>query len=320
MNNVYGIDIAKKSFESHADLASDSSIKKSYANTEDGHYSFISNLAPGSLCVMEASGPYYLNLACRLVEAGVKVSVVNPLVIRRYSQMQLRRTKTDQVDAELIAQYARQYQDQLRLWEPPKQVFLQLQQISTSLTLLEKQLQMLKNQQEAMAQIQTGDPVVKQEQNQLIEGLKSSMKKLEKQQLHLSKTHFKDTYKSLISIPGIGPKTATLLICITHNFTRFESAKQLVAYVGLCPRIFRSGSSVHGKERIVKMGQTLARKYLYMGAFSAMRVNPLCEKMVANMKSKGKHYRVIRVAVAHKLLRQAFALAKSGAQFNPEFL
>ena len=319
-NNVYGIDIAKKSFEVVSLNDRGESRVKSYSNTASGHLTFIGTLPPGSLCVMEASGSYYLSLAFSLHQHGIKLSVVNPLVIRRYSQMQLRRTKTDQQDARLIAHYGRDHRSLLKLWQPPAAVFLRLQQLLTSINLFQKQLQMLRNQLEAMNQVPIVDPLVRSEQMYLIEQLQTSIKRLEQQMLSLSKEHCSQSFQSLMSIPGIGPKTACLLIWITHDFRRFESAKQLVAYLGLCPRIFKSGSSVKGKESIVKMGQALARKYLYMGAFSAMKVNPLCQSMVESMKQKGKHHKVIRVAVAHKLLRQAFAVAKNQTLFNPDFI
>ena len=58
---------------------------------------------------MEASGPYYLQLANYLNTHKIEVSVVNPLVIKRFSQMNLQRAKTDKKDAETIANYGSLY-------------------------------------------------------------------------------------------------------------------------------------------------------------------------------------------------------------------
>jgi transposase len=59
--------------------------------------------------VMEASGPYYMQLATFLNTANYNVCVLNPLIIRRYSQTRLYRAKTDKKDAKTIAEYGLQY-------------------------------------------------------------------------------------------------------------------------------------------------------------------------------------------------------------------
>lgn len=319
MKMVTGIDIAKKSMEAAWLDRAGSMQLVSYPNDCSGHQALIEQLGADGFCLMEASGSYYLPLACALHKAGIRLSVINPLIIRRYSQMQLKRTKTDQVDAQLIANYGQQFVEDLPLWEPPKDIFLRLRQLLTTMEQFQKQRNMTRNLVEAMEQVPTLDPLASQLQAQQIQHLNEAIKALEKQLIELSQSNCSQSYQALLSIPGIGPKTAALLIALTHDFSKFETAKQLVAFVGLCPRIFRSGTSVHGKERIVKMGQPLARKYLYMGAFSAMKYNLPCQQLVQTMKQKGKHYRTIRVAVAHKLLRQAFGVAKSGSHFQHDY-
>lgn len=320
MNNVFGIDIAKESFDVFSLRSEGNPFIAHLSNDASGHQSLRANLPLGACCVMEASGPYYLRLANALYEAGFLVVVLNPLISRRFGQMKLLRAKTDPIDAKLLAEYGRTFYLELSPWEPPKAVFVQLRQLNTSLTLLQKQLRMLLNQQSAFQEEPLVDPIVSQQQTHLITELKAGIKMMDEQMHALCKKHFEQTYKRLQSIPGIGPKTAAILITITRDFTAFESVKQLVAYIGLCPRIFRSGTSVRGKESIVKMGQPLARSCLYMAAFSAMRYNPDCAKKAEQLKKKGKHYRVIRVAIAHQLLRQAFAIATQKTTFEPQNL
>lgn len=317
MNKVYGFDIAKKSFVGYGHFGS-SVCLNSFRNDGFGFSSLIAQLSPDSICLMEASGPYYLALATALYEAGMRVFVLNPLVIRRYCQMQLTRAKTDAVDARLIYQYAQQYYLDLSPWEPPKAVYAQLRQLNTALSQLHKQLRMVQNQQEAFGCEADQDPVVFAQQEQLVKQLKSAIKALEQQMQTLCQTHCKDTYDCLLSIPGIGPKSAALLITLTHEFDRFDSPKKLASYLGFCPRIFQSGTSIKGRESIVKMGQSLARSCLYMAAYAAMKYNPECVKLAERMKEKGKHYRTIRVAVAHKLLRQAFSIGKTKTHFKTE--
>lgn len=320
MNNVFGVDIAKKTFDVFGLLEAEKRLETQFSNDGPGHRSFSSALPADACIVMEASGPYYLRLASALHQSGFQVVVLNPLVSRRFAQMKLSRTKTDRVDARLLAEYGRVFYPDLSPWEPPKAVFVQLRQLNTALRLSQKQLSMLRNQQAAFHTEGLLDPRVEQVQNQLICALKASIKALEKQMNDLCKMHFEASYKRLQSIPGVGPKTASMLITITRDFTAFESAKQLVAYIGLCPRIFQSGTSVKGKGAINKMGQPALRACLYMGAFSAMKRNPDCAKKAQQLKERGKHYRVIRVAVAHQLVRQAFAIATQKTTYQPQLI
>jgi len=94
---------------------------------------------------------------------------------------------------------------------------------------------------------------------QLRDSLEAKMEKVVQQ-------YYEQTYQALQSIPGIGPKSAAMLIAITSNFTKFSDYWQLVAYVGFNPNIFESGTSVKGKGHISKMGTGRLRKLLYLCA------------------------------------------------------
>src|ERR671932_1927390 len=111
---------------------------------DKGLKALIQWLPQGVLCVMEATGPYYLKLACYLQEHQIAVSVVNPLVIKRFSQMRLLRAKTDKADAKLIARYA--LSEQPPLWQPPAPYQVELQQLQALLQQLQKQQTALTNQ------------------------------------------------------------------------------------------------------------------------------------------------------------------------------
>lgn len=88
-----------------------------------------------------------------------------------------------------------------------------------------------------------------------------------------------------------------------------EHYKQLIAYVGFSPRIYESGTSVRGKGHICKMGKSPIRKLLYLCTWTAKRYNKTCREMYERLHVKGKPERVIKIAIANKLLKQAFAVA-----------
>ena len=95
-----GIDVAKDDF-----VVSLYQKTSSFHNSPKGINRFIKSLPDNAWCIMEATGVYSVRLAVTLHEKGFKVSVINPLQIKRFAQTKLKRAKTDQVDAVLIAEY-----------------------------------------------------------------------------------------------------------------------------------------------------------------------------------------------------------------------
>jgi transposase len=178
---------------------------------------------------------------------------------------------------------------------------------------------MLKNRLEAFSQIPDSDEEVMAEFRSLLKVTESKIAKLEKRMLEITKLHYEQTFRLITDIPAIGPKTAIMLIALTNNFQKFDNAKKLSSYVGLSPRIYQSGTSVNGKGHITKMGNSQMRKLLYLCSWSAKRCNSQCKAMYERMSEKGKPERVIKTAIANKLLRQAFAIGKSLSDYQENY-
>ena len=271
----------------------------------------------GSVYVMEATGVYYLALASYLHGQGRRVAVVNPLVVRRYGQMKLLRAKTDAADARLIAEYGRS--ERLPEWRPAALVISRLQQLESWLESLTREQTRLKNQQEAIAQRPDADAFVRQAQTQRLHEVAAHIAACEQQLQRLAEQHFGELYQRLRSIPGLGPKTAVKLIAVTEGFTRFATVDTLVSYLGLSPRVFESGSSVKGPRHIAKLGMGRLRQLLYLCSWTAKRCNTACVHLYERLKAKGKPERVIKIAIAHKLVRQAFAVATKQAMYSETY-
>jgi len=322
MSKVIGIDISKQTFDVSFFNKKQKWQFEKFSNDKKGFKKLEKLLDKDSIVVMEASGPYYLSLAGYLHKKSYKVSVVNPLIIKRFSQMRMNRAKTDKKDAQTIAQYGNQMnmQEELHLWEPQSDAIYQMHQMQTLVDGYTKQLTMLKNQLGAFKSSGILDPVVKASIEQTIHKLNKEVKKLNQNMKELADENYKQTMELLQSIPGIGHKTAIALIVLTNNFEHFESYKQLIAYVGLSPRIYQSGTSVKGKGHIAKMGNGKVRKLLYMCSWSAKRYNKPIVAMYERLNKKGKTERVIKVALANKLIKQAFAIVKSGRAFEQDYV
>ena len=128
----------------------------------------------------------------------------------------------------------------------------------------------------------------------------------------------KEQYENLTSIPGVGKRTAALLMIQTDGFKKVDNYRQLISMVGTAPREFRSGSSVRGKVRICKMGGKDIRSVMYLGAMSATIHNPACKALYERLTAKGKNGKLAMIAVLNKLLKQSYAIAKSGKKFDRE--
>ena len=256
---------------------------------------------------MEASGPYYVQLATYLHSCNYHVCVLNPLIIRRYSQTRLYRAKTDKKDAKTIAEYGAQYE--LKRWSPESKECLEIKQLYTALELLKKQKHQTKRQLESFEITGLLSDSLKKDLKQLILLITKRIIKFEKQIEKIGKLTYKDTIQRLRTIPGVGIKTAIMMSVITDNFTKFENHKQLTAFVGFSPRLYQSGTSVKGKGHICKMGKPQIRKLLYLCSWSAKRFNKSCVEMYNRLKEKGKPERVIKIAIANKLIKQIFAIA-----------
>ncbi len=284
MCKVIGIDISKASFDVSYQRKDEKFSFFKFENKANGFKKFSKLIDDGDHCVMEATGPYYLFLAQYLFEQGINISVVNPLQIKHFVRMRMVKAKTDKKDAMMIALYGQS--EQPVLWSPNEKHIMQLQQNHTAIEGLQKQSTMLNNQLEAFSQIPDKDKEVMRVLRALLKTIKLKVAKLEGRMMEIVKEHYGAAFNSLQTIPGIGPKTAIILIAITNNFKKFDDIKKLSAYVGLAPRIFESGTSVKGKGHITKMGNKYLRKLLYLCAWSAKRYNHQCKIMYERLSAK----------------------------------
>lgn len=318
MGKIIGIDISKQTFDV-CFKRKEVLEHRVYMNDSKGFKEFIKTVGLDSTVVMEASGPYYVCLASYLHGHSISVSVVNPLMVKRFGQMRFYRAKTDKKDAQLIMEYGLLESDRLPKWEPESQGVKSLKQMQTTVELLYKQLGQSKNQLSAFGSSGFVDSEVKSGLRAVIRKIETSIERLQAQMLKICQHSYSESLELLRSIPCIGDKTAIMLIALTDNFTKFKHYRQLIAYVGFAPRIYQSGTSVKGKGHICKMGKAQIRKLLYMCTWTAKRYNKTCRAMYERLKAKGKPERVIKVAIANKLLKQAFAVATSKQKYEENY-
>lgn len=324
---IIGVDIAKDTFEvafiSASDKsASDGSVLKrsSYTNSRAGHRAFIEAAGADQEThhgevhvVMEATGNYHLRLSKALARAGLRQSIINPLQVKRFAQMKLRRVKTDKSDAVLLAQYGREQEPGEDA--PPSVAQAKIKQIATLIDHLTKQRTALKNQQHASDQLPDGATVCEEVLGEQLAGLDKNINKLKKEQERLASEQFTHVKQLAESVKGVGPRTACALIGYAGDLRGFSSHKQLAAFMGLNPVVRESGTW-KGRSTISKQGHARLRTLFFMGAQSARLHNRACRALYERIRAKGKAKKVALIAVANKLVKQVFAVIKNQTMFD----
>jgi transposase len=264
---------------------------------------------------MEATGTYGEALALCLHEAGHTVSVVNPAAIKAFAGSRLSRTKTDKVDAELIARFC--LAQAPAAWTPlPAEV----RELQALVRRLESLIEMRVAEENRLSSGITVDSV-RQSIEELLNHLNEQIKRTEE----LIRQHIKGnpTLKRhselLDSIPGIAETTAALLLSEITDITQYRSARQVAAYAGLVPRERQSGSSVRGRTRLSKIGNARLRKALYFPALTALRCSPFFQQWAEGLRARGKSKMSVICAVMRKLLHVAYGVLKTGQPFDPEW-
>ena len=311
--NYYGIDISKDVF----DVMNEQGVHYQFKNNHSGFKNFLKHLDKYSHCVMEATGYYHYKLAYYLVENRILVSVENPLSVKRFIQMKLSKIKTDKSDAKMICTYARNVK--LRLWKGQTKEHQECLQMTRMLSIYTKQSTALKNKLHGEEVLGTPSKVVVRSIKRSLKSIQKEMKLIEEKLLILVKNEHQELLTLVESIPGIGRKTSVLLLVLTDGFERFNTASELCSYAGITPVIRQSGSSVRGQARISKIGNQKLRNLLFLCSFNACKYNKACKALYDRIVAKGKSKKLALLAVCNKLLKQAFAVAKSRIPYDENY-
>ncbi len=201
-----GIDISKDVL----DVCDANNRCYQFTNNTIGFKKLVKLLEANTISVMEATGYYHIRLAYFLLELGIGVSVVNPLKIKCYIQMNLSKIKTDKSDSKMIQAYGKDTNPKLWTGEwKNQQESLQLLRL---LSIYSKQSTQLKNKIH-------GEEVLGKPSKAVLLSLKRSLKHLKREievlekvlQENVKKEH-QESLTLLKTIPGIGNKTALMLL------------------------------------------------------------------------------------------------------------
>ena len=316
-----GMDVAKDTLEVVVRRAGQNSPAKTFANDDKGIAALLKWLTKGQQApiwaCLEATGQYGERVAEELSAQHHRVSVVNPLRIKRYAGAAGVRNQTDPVDANLIARFCEHFLP--RLWVPPSAAHKLLRGLSRRLADLQDMLQMERNRLAANKRhpqpLRDSIQAVLSTLTSQIEAIKAEMLSTLNQEPELKRQK-----KLLMSIPGVGELTAIRFLAELGDLRDFSSAKQLSAFLGLTPESKSSGASVQTKPRLSKKGNAAVRQFLYMPAVVAKQFNPLIHAFCDRLAARQMCNMAIIGAAMHKLACLMFGVIHSGLPFDPNFL
>jgi len=321
--NYLGIDVAKAKLDCCLLLEGNRRKSKVVLNSEEGFQQLIAwckkqGCLPVDLhAVMESTSCYHEPVACALVRAGMRVSVLNPARVREFAKSQGLLSKNDKQDSFAIARFG--VSSKLEFWQPPAPEVSHLRALLSRLEAIEQDLQRETNRQEktdfthAPAAVQAS--------------LMKHIAYLEKERDRLSKEierhidqhpDLKKDRALLQSIPGVGPKVSTVMLASLRQY-QFTCAEQSAAYLGLVPIERQSGSSVRGRSRLSKNGSAKVRAKLYMAAVAAKTYNPHIRDLAQRMAMRGKCNMSIIGAAMRKLVHLCFGVLKNQLPYQPNY-
>ncbi len=266
--------------------------------------------------VIEATAAYHEMASLRLAKTGEFVAIVNPFHVRSLARGLAMLSKSDAIDALVLAQYGRLAK--LRRWVPPAAQLVDIQALLLRLDAIESDLLREQNRREQAAARESATLV--------IGSIDASIKFLKRQrksiEFAISKSietapGIADDVERLRSIPGVGEKTANRMATMLRMHD-FKSAREVAAFCGLVPVEHKSGTSVYRKPRLSKAGNPRMRAALYMVAVVAMRLNPDVKALYDRLVGRGKAKMAALGACMRKIVQICFGVLKSGKTYAPQ--
>ena len=319
VEKVAGIDVAYKTLALAIRAGEKTGKVREFASTASGHQALIKVLkSAGAVRVcLEATGSYHLDLALALDDAGVALMVVNPKAAKHFAVALMTRTKSDAVDAGMLAQFAQTMPFQP--WQRPDAPALGLRACARRLAALIKARTQAKNQVHAASQTTSTPEIV-------LADLRLSIAQCDEQIAQLrtgacaliaADVQLTEVFTLLNTVKGIAAASAIQIMGEVLVLPADMLAKQWVAQAGLDPRHATSGTSVNKKPHLSKAGNRYLRLALYMPALSAARHEPHVKGYYHHLiEARGLKPIQAVCAVMRKLLHAIHGMLKARQPFD----
>jgi transposase len=203
-------------------------------------------------------------------------------------------------------------------WQPPSPLALRLRAITRAIEALSVMHTQEKNREHALASSQALPVMVLQEMQRHQRYLEHRMERLRREALRLIARHreLDRRFRLMLTVPGIAETSALQILGELVVLSDTLDARQWVAFAGIDPSQFTSGTSVQKRPRISRGGSRHLRRALYMPALVALRREPYLRGFYERLLSRGKARLQAVVAVMRKLLHALFAMFRSNQPYD----
>lgn len=302
---ICGVDIASTSLA--ARVGRDGAAL-SFANTQQGIDE------PAAFCeshgvelvAMEATGGYEQRAFAQLSQHGLPVAVVNPRAVRQFAQSMGSLEKTDAIDAGMIAWYAETKKSQPLCLAPKTQ--LELRARVTRLRQLTEMRTAQLNQQRLVI-----DPAIQKGFRKMLKFLAQQIEELEQAIAALIQADplWRQLDQAFRTIKGVADRTVARIMAEMPEIGTLSN-KTISKLAGLAPLANDSGK--HQGKRAVRGGRSAVRDILFLVGSVVARHEPDFIAFQQRLRTAGKPPKVVRIAVAHKLLVRLNAKARQVRQ------
>jgi transposase len=317
-HSACGIDVSKATLDVSVVIAG-KPLGRQFANSDDGYKSLIAWLKHRKVeqvhACLEATGCYSIGVALALHAAGHTVSIVNPAQIRDFARTKLGRNKTDKVDCGHIRDYVALFNPPA--WRPPSPALRRLCQLQTMRAGFVASRVEWQNRAGSGGSDATAGALAQA----TIAHFAAQIAAVEQAiaQTIQDDDELRRKHALLVSIDGVGDTLAAVILAELPDPDVVANTSQAVAYAGLNPRQYQSGTSINRPTRISKIGNATLRSALFMPAMSAMRCNTVVAALAARLRAQGRlKGKQIVVAAMRKLLMLCFGVLKTGRPFDAE--
>ena len=299
MSNIIGIDVGKMSLDCAwlRDLDQDKPKRKKVENSPQDFKSLltwaqdVSGLAANELrFVVEPTGIYHHLLVQFLYQRQATIYMVNPARVRKFAAGMGILSKNDLIDADMLTRYGL-LNRKLLPYQPVEQEIIVLKSLINRLDTLERDWRRERNRQEKINKTNTLHRLEKQSMLRTVRYLEAEIKRFKKHigEAIKSAASLQKDYELLLTIPGIGARTAWTMLVILGS-RQFTSAPEVASFLGLNPIEKQSGTTQYRRPRLSKAGNGRFRQSLYFPAMVATRKNPdikaQYDRLLAAEKSK----------------------------------